>query len=32
MKLFVGRDRTQDLGAPIADGQELLIFGALSGG
>ena len=32
MKLFVGRERAQDIGAPIADGQELLIFGALSGG
>ncbi|HEX7757917.1 MAG TPA: MoaD/ThiS family protein [Caulobacteraceae bacterium] len=32
MKLFVGLERAQDVRAPIADGQELLIFGALSGG
>lgn len=30
--LFVGGERTEDLGAVIADGAELHIVGALSGG
>lgn len=32
MRLFVGMDETRDVGRPMADGEELLIFGALSGG
>jgi molybdopterin converting factor small subunit len=32
MRLFVGRDAARDVRAPLADGDELLIFGALSGG
>ena len=32
MRLFVGRTAARDIRAPIADGDELLIFGALSGG
>jgi len=32
MRLFVGRDAARDIRAPLADGDELLIFGALSGG
>ncbi|HEY2482239.1 MAG TPA: MoaD/ThiS family protein [Caulobacteraceae bacterium] len=32
MRLFVGRQAARDIGAPIAQGAELLIFGALSGG
>jgi len=32
MRLFVGRLEARDMAAPIADGEELLIFGALSGG
>jgi molybdopterin converting factor small subunit len=32
MRLFVGRQAARDVQAPISDGQELLIFGALSGG
>ncbi|HWA61083.1 MAG TPA: MoaD/ThiS family protein [Caulobacteraceae bacterium] len=32
MRLFIGRDACRDIATPIADGQELLIFGALSGG
>ena len=32
MRLFVGRNAARDIRAPIADGDELLIFGALSGG
>jgi molybdopterin converting factor small subunit len=32
MRLFVGRTAARDIRAPIADGEELLIFGALSGG
>ena len=32
MRLFVGMDETRDIGRPMADGEELLIFGALSGG
>ena len=30
--LFVGGERTEDLGAPVAPGAELQIVGALSGG
>ena len=32
MRLFVGLDETRDVGRPLAAGDELLIFGALSGG
>ena len=32
VRLFVGRTAARDIRAPIADGEELLIFGALSGG
>jgi molybdopterin converting factor small subunit len=32
MRLFVGRTAARDIRVPIADGEELLIFGALSGG
>jgi molybdopterin synthase sulfur carrier subunit len=32
MRLFVGQSAARDIRAPIADGEELLIFGALSGG
>ena len=32
MRLFVGLDETRDVKRPMADGEELLIFGALSGG
>jgi len=32
MRLFVGKAAARDIRAPIADGEELLIFGALSGG
>jgi molybdopterin converting factor small subunit len=32
MRLFVGRQAARDIQAPIAQGAELLIFGALSGG
>ena len=32
MRLFVGRDAVRDIHSPIADGAELMIFGALSGG
>ena len=32
MRLFVGMDETRDVGRPMRDGEELLIFGALSGG
>lgn len=32
MRLFVGQDETRDVGRPIRPGDELLIFGALSGG
>jgi hypothetical protein len=32
MRLFVGRQAARDIRAPISDGEELLIFGALSGG
>lgn len=32
MRIFVGPVETRDVARPIADGEELLIFGALSGG
>ena len=32
MRIFIGKDAVRDLSLPIADGAELLIFGALSGG
>jgi molybdopterin converting factor small subunit len=32
MRLFVGQDAARDIRAPLQDGDELLIFGALSGG
>jgi sulfur-carrier protein len=32
VRLFVGRDETRDIRRPLAPGDELMIFGALSGG
>jgi len=32
MRLFIGRDETRDVGRAMGPGEELLIFGALSGG
>jgi molybdopterin converting factor small subunit len=32
MRIFVGRDETRDVASKVAPGQELMIFGALSGG
>ena len=32
MRLFIGRAETRSLAAPVREGDELLIFGALSGG
>jgi molybdopterin synthase sulfur carrier subunit len=32
MRIFIGRDAARDVRAALADGDELLIFGALSGG
>ena len=32
MRIFVGQDEARTVTAPIRDGGELLIFGALSGG
>ncbi|MHB8529123.1 MAG: MoaD/ThiS family protein [Caulobacteraceae bacterium] len=32
MRIFVGREAVTDVGRPLADGEEVLIFGALSGG
>ena len=32
MRIFVGQDETRSVGRPLAEGDELLIFGALSGG
>ena len=32
MRVFVGQDETRSVARPLADGDELLIFGALSGG
>lgn len=32
MRIFVGQDEAKTLAAPVRDGGEVLIFGALSGG
>lgn len=32
MRLFIGQDETRSVAAPMREGDELLIFGALSGG
>lgn len=32
MRVFVGREETRTVGRELADGDEVLIFGALSGG
>ena len=32
MRIFVGQDEARRIDAPVRDGAELLIFGALSGG
>lgn len=32
MRIFVGMDETRSVAAPLRDGDEVLIFGALSGG
>jgi molybdopterin synthase sulfur carrier subunit len=32
MRLFVGKSAVRDIRTPLAEGDELLIFGALSGG
>lgn len=32
MRVFIGRQAARDVTTPLADGDELLIFGALSGG
>jgi hypothetical protein len=32
VRIFVGLDETRDVGRQVAPGQELMIFGALSGG
>ena len=32
MRVFVGPDETRSVARPLTDGDELLIFGALSGG
>jgi hypothetical protein len=32
MRIFIGRHAARDVRAPLADGDELLIFGALGGG
>lgn len=32
MRMFIGQDETRNLAARLTDGDELLIFGALSGG
>lgn len=32
MRIFVGQDRQRDIGRPLDAGDEVLIFGALSGG
>jgi len=32
MRIFIGRNAARDIRAPLTDGDELLIFGALSGG
>ena len=32
MRVFLGQDRVADIALPVRSGQEVLIFGALSGG
>jgi hypothetical protein len=32
VRIFVGRDETRDVACKVVPGQELMIFGALSGG
>jgi sulfur-carrier protein len=32
MRLYVGKNAVRDIGAALEDGDELMIFGALSGG
>jgi molybdopterin converting factor small subunit len=32
MRLFVGLEETRDVARPLRDGEELMIYGALSGG
>lgn len=32
MRIFIGRDAARDVAAPLQDGDELMIAGALSGG
>jgi molybdopterin converting factor small subunit len=32
MRIFVGQEETRTVGRTLADGDEVLIFGALSGG
>lgn len=32
MRIFVGKEETRSVARPLSDGDELLIFGALSGG
>ncbi len=32
MRIFIGKRETRTVTAPLGDGDELLIFGALSGG
>jgi molybdopterin converting factor small subunit len=32
MRIFIGTSAAREVAAPLADGDELLIFGALSGG
>jgi molybdopterin converting factor small subunit len=32
MRIFIGREPVHDLASPLRDGDEVLIFGALSGG
>lgn len=32
IRLFIGQDETRSVAAPLGEGDELLIFGALSGG
>jgi len=32
MRIFIGQDETRDVGRPLNAGDELMIFGALSGG
>jgi len=32
LRIFVGKEPVHDVGVPVRDGDEVLIFGALSGG